>query len=210
MNRLELVQRLSREAGVNSAGPTSTLSQTGEYARLVNWIDGAWNEIQQKYRWDFLWEQTTVTIATGTNLTAGSIPAHRYDKDGTYNDTTQLSYMPWKEFRSTYPGAIISDGTPSNWSIRPDKAFVVDAKPTADLALTVERWANPIAMAADTDEPAMPSEHHMAIVWKALLMYANFEEAGVTRETARVEFNRHIDALGVVEAPSFDFGGPLC
>lgn len=215
MTRLELVRMLRQLAGVGAGstgnGPASTISQTGEYKRLVDWIDGAWNEIQQANRWDFLWEQATVTVAANANEVVGTLPAYRYVQDATYNaEGAPLTWMPWANFRLRYPSAQIVAGTPSAWTVRPDKKFVVNAKPTASYPLTVERYKNPVPMTADAEEPALPVEHHMAIVYKALLLYSNFEEAGVTRATAQAEYARHMMALGLTELPSMSFGDPLC
>lgn len=213
MNRLELVRALRQYAGVGAGstgnGPSTTLNQVGEYKRLVDWIDGAWNEIQQANLWDFMWEAEEVTILATTNVTAGDIPARRYVKDATYYGSKRLTWMNWDLFRQRYPDPLIVTGEPSAWSIRPDKAFVVNAKPSVNWALSVERYINPVPMADDDDEPALPAEHHMAIVYKALLLYANFEEAGVTRATAQAEYNRHMMALGLNELPEWSFGDPL-
>lgn len=213
MNRLELVRTLRQFAGVGAGstgnGPSTTENQTGEYKRLVDWIDGAWNEIQQANLWDFMWEAKTVTILATTNVTAGDIPARRYVQDATYYQSKRLTWMNWDLFRQRYPTPLIVEGEPSAWSIRPDKAFVVNAKPTVDWALSVERYTNPVPMTDDADVPALPAEHHMAIVYKALLLYANFEEAGVTRATAQAEYDRHMMALGLNELPEWSFGDPL-
>lgn len=207
--RLQLCQRLRQDAGMGPSGPVSTIGQVGELKRCVDWIDGAWTAIQQDHNWSFLWERSTVTILADTYFTAGTIPAVRYKKRTTFNGTVRLSYMPWDEFDEEYPAALIAQGTPTRWSIQPDKAFVVNAKPTADVTLSVQRFKNPVAMTDDNDEPGLPLEHRMAIVYKALMLYANFEEAGVTRETARREFDRHMHALGVHELPDLTFGSPL-
>lgn len=214
MNRLELARMTRQMAGIaaGSTGnaPSTTLNQTGEYKRVVDWLDQAWAEIQREHKWDFLWEQATVTILATTSSLAGSIAAHRYVQDSAYIGSKRLLYLPWDSFKRRYPAALISAGEPSAWSIRPDKAFVVDHAPTADTAISVERYQNPTALAADADTPAMPIEHHMAIVYKALLLYANFEEAGVTRATAEAEYNRHLMALGLLELPGFELADPLC
>lgn len=209
MNRLQLVQRTRVLAGIPGTA-ISTLLQTGEADRVVKWVDDAWTEIQQAHKWGFMWETATVTILAATNATAGTIPAQRYVQDATYIGTTPINYLPWDTFRNAYPTASVADGTPIAWSIRPDKALVVNAKPTTNTDLAVERYKNPTSMAADGDEPTgLPSEHHMAIVYKALLLYANFEEAGVTRATAEAEFKRHMAALGLYELPGVTFGAPL-
>lgn len=197
-------------AGSTGNAPSSTINQTGEYKRVVDWVDMAWAEIQREHKWSFLWKATSVTIPAGVNYLAGTIPAHRYVQDASYIGSKRLLYLPWDSFRRRHPAALISAGEPSAWSIRPDKAFVVNYQPTADTAISVERYQNPVAMTADADEPALPAEHHMAIVYKALLLYANFEEAGITRATAEAEYNRHLMALGLLELPDFELADPLC
>lgn len=209
MNRLELAKRLKTEAGV--AGTLSTtIGQTGEFGRLVDWLDAAWTEIQSGHKWDFLWEAATVTITAATNETAGSIAAHRYVQDGTFQSTTPITYLPWAMFRERFPAALVAEGTPNAWTIRPDKAFVVNAKPSTDTAYSVERYANPVAMTADEDEPALAAEHHLLIVWAALMLYAQHEEAGSLYATAKVNRDRMMTALGLLELPDMTFGDPLC
>lgn len=207
MNRLQLVDRLRQECGV-AGSVSTTINQTGEFARLVNWIDEAWSEIQKAHRWDFLWEAATVTISAGTHETAGSIPAHRYVKEATYNGTSLLTYVPWPQFRYLYREW--GDGEPSVWAIKPDKTFIVSSEPTADLGLSVERYKNPVAMTQDSDTPALPSEYHMAIVYRAMVSYANFEEAGVVRATAIREYERIMREAGATELEEMEWGSPLC
>lgn len=207
--RLQLCQRLRQEAGMGPSGPATTLNQVGELKRCVDWIDGAWEAIQQDHNWSFLWERATVTIVANTNATAGTIPSARYLKRTTFNGSARMAYRDWDRFDEDYPAHLIVAGTPTVWTIAPDKSFTVNAKPTVNTDLLVQRYKNPVAMAADADEPGLPLEHRMAIVYKALLLYANFEEAGITREAARREFDRHMSALGVHELPDLSFGGPL-
>lgn len=210
MNRAELFRRLCSEASVPVSASASSVGQTGELGRLANWIDTAWEEIQAGHAWDFLWEDASVTVLANTNETAGTIPAHRYVQDSAYSGTMPMDYMPWEQFRKRWPSPFIVEGTPLCWSIRPDKAFVVNAKPTADTAYTVERYMNPVPMVADTDTPALAAEHHLVIVWRALMLYAQFEEAGSLYQTASVNFNLKMQALGLLETPDWSFGPALC
>ena len=211
MNRLELCKMTRQLAGIPGTGPTTTIGQTGESKRVVDWVDMAWAEIQRIGKWDFLWEAATVVVTAGTNTTTGTIPAHRYEKDSVYDAFgAPLTYCPWVEFRQSYPLALIAAGTPGIWTIRPDLAFAVDSKPTANTTYTVERYKNPVAMTADADTPAIPTEHHMAIVYKALLLYANFEEAGITRATAEEEYSRHLNAMQRLLLPDLIEAGALC
>lgn len=211
MNRLQLVQRLRQEAGVAGTGPTTTLNQTGELRRLVDWVDAAWAEIQRMHKWDFMWEQATVTIPASNYKVAGSIAADRYVKDGCYLGTSELTYLQWQDFRLAYPVSLMTSGAvPSFWTVQPDKAVSINVIVPSNTSLTLERYTNPVAMTADADQPSLPSDHHMAIVWKAMLMYCNFEEAGVSRATTEAKFNEHLNALGVSEMPTIGWGGALC
>lgn len=51
MNRLTLAQSLREKCGITGSGPSTTLSQTGEMLRVVNWIDEAWLQIQTLSDW---------------------------------------------------------------------------------------------------------------------------------------------------------------
>lgn len=209
MNRLQLCQRLRQEAGIAGTGPATTIGQIGEAKRVVDWCDDAWQELRSKHLWSFLWEQASVVITAATYFTAGTIDPRRYIKNSCYDGTRPLKYLPWADFKERYPLALIADGVPTHWTIRPDNAFAVSAKPTANLTLAVERYSLGTAMTADTDVPGFPAANHMVIVYKALLLYANFEEAGVTRATAEREFKRHLSELGLSSLPDVTFGYPL-
>lgn len=208
MNRLQLCQRLRSEAGLGGSGPTATTGQTGEMLQVVEWIDEAWNRIQSSRNWEFMWEASTVTIVGGTNYTAGSIPQSRYIKHATTDSTgVEVLYMPWDDFRRTFPTALITTGNPSVWTIRPDKAFAVNATPAADKTFSVERYKNPTAMAADSDTPTgLPTEHHMAIVWRALMLYAGYDEAGEQYKRADGEYRKVMSAMGFGERPTIESG----
>ena len=207
MNFLAIAQRLRKEAGIAGSGPTSVLAQTGEMDRLVGWANDAWLTIQRKQHWDWLWEQATVTIAATTGETAGTIPANRYLRDKARIGTARLSFLPWERFSIVYPDP--AAGTPVAWSIRPDGAFVVNAKPTASTDITVQRYRLPTSMAADADIPAMPERFHMAIVWRALMDASDYDEAGVSRATAAAKYAEVLgDALSEGR-PVLSLGAPL-
>jgi hypothetical protein len=193
--------------GLGGSGPSATTGQTGEMLQVVNWVDDAWQRIQSSRNWDWLWEASTVTILATTNTTAGSIPASRYIKDGcTDSNGVEYAYVPWLQFRREYPTALIAAGAPSVWTIRPDKAFTVNAKPTTNKTFNVERYKNPTAMTADGDTPALPTEHHMLIVWRAVMLYAGHDEANVLYNHAQAEYRKVLSAMGATDSPAVAWG----
>lgn len=215
MNFLELCVRLHQEADTAGSGPTSVLGNTGELANEVNWVADAWTEIQGQLHWDWQWQEATVTVLTGTSKIATSIAADRYVQDAGYIGTRFVDYYPWHRFRMIFPEALIAsrpagaaEGV-SAWTVAPDKTLRFNAIVDADTAITVERYANPTVLAANTDTPAMDSEFHMAIVWHALIKNHNFNEAGISRQTAQVELNKIMKNLHNRSTPQMILGGPL-
>lgn len=208
MNRLQLCQRLRSEAGLGGSGPSATTAQTGEMLQVVEWVDEAWNRIQSSRNWDWLWEATTVVVTSGTGATTGSIPASRYIKDATFDaNGSPLTYMEWADFRTAYPSALIVAGNPRVWTIRPDKAFAVNAKPSTNTTYSVERYKNPTAMSTDGGSPTgLPTEHHMLIVWRALMLYAGYDEAGDQYRRAETEYKKVLSNMGVTDRAEIRWG----
>lgn len=213
MNRLQLVQRLFSECDVNDTVPATTISQTGEAADMVNWIDAAWTLIQSQFKWAFLWEQPTLTVLSGTGVLAQTIPPHRYERESCrflVANGQRLRYIPWAAFDERYPAIdLTSTSAPNTWSIRPDNAFVVNALVAADTAFVLQRYKNPIAMTADTDIPALDVEHHVMIVWRAMMYYAQHEEAGAIYRTGKANYNECLELLGLTATPDWSFGPAL-
>lgn len=206
MNRLEIVNRLIAESGSTSKALGTTLSQTGDAANFVNWCDDAWLEIQGMQNWPSLWEQATVTILAGASSASGTLGHSRYVKDSAYIGTGALTYLPWDDFRRQYP--TVEAGVPSEWTIRPDRSFAVNAVVEADTVVSVERFRLPGRMTANTDTPALFAEHHMMIVWRALMLYGGFDEAGVAYKRGASEYAL-MKRLASMDQPAMRFTEPL-
>jgi hypothetical protein len=179
---LELVQQLHRDCGALGAEPTSVIDQVGEAKRLVNWIKQADNYVQLKWvNWKFLRQEysqaTTATIATLTK------PAN-------------LKYWDFKTFKIIEPGE--TDKNPFE-AIEYDKvkADILDTtedipwraivmpnndlrlEPVPDDAYTIEAdyYDKPTLLAANADVSLIPEEFHQVIIGRAMILYANFENA---------------------------------
>lgn len=207
MNRLELVNRLISESGVTNLSLGSTLNQRGEALQFVNWLDDAWLEIQGLMNWPSLWEQATVTIAAGNSLMAQGVQAKRYVKDSAFVGGMQLGYVPWDDFRLAWPSLQAAD-RPTCWTIRPDRAFVVNAIVQSGVAVQVERFKQPQRFTSDTEVPSLFEEHHMMIVWRALMLYASFDEAGVIYRRGASEYAL-MKRLAAGDLPEMAAGEPL-
>jgi len=216
MTFLELVQALAQEAAVNGEGPSTTVALVDEPKRVRDWIVQAWIEIQGTKLWNFLWEQVDIVMLDTTNVLATTVPETRWLKDDTWlpqpvtsdNTDRQLDYIRYSDFNAIYrrlgdPGSI------NTWSIRPDNAFVVNAKAVGDTTINVQRYRAPQILVADGDVPLLPEDLHMLIVWTALKKYAGYDEAGNQRAIALDEMKIMKEALYTRCLPSFSMGGSL-
>jgi hypothetical protein len=215
MNFLQLCQDARKECGIavnTSLLPTTTVGQTGQLGNIVRWVAAAWLEIQGNQHFDFLWEEATVTILAATNATATGLTESRYMKDSAHIGDVFLTYIPWQDFRSLYPSTLTGSAgqNPSVWSIRPDGAMVVDLKPAANTEITVERYKQPVALSADADIPALPTDLHMLIVWGTVLKYASEGEAITRLQAVKRDYGRLHQILLDRCLPSIQMGGPLC
>lgn len=206
MNRLELVNRLLAESGSTGKALGSTAGQRGDALNFVNWIDDAWLEIQGLLNWPSLWEDAAITITAGASAVAGTLPHGRYIYDSGRLGGGWLDYLPWDEFRRQYPS--VSAGSLTTWTVRPDRSIAVNALVEADTTIQIERYRMPGRFTADTQEPALFSEHHMAIVWRALMLYGSFDEAGVAYKRGAAEFTVMKRLMGA-DLPSMTTGEPL-
>lgn len=213
MNRLQLVQRLIYESGATSVTLATTANQRGDALNFVNWVDDAWLEVQGLLNWPALWEQASVTVSAGSSSVAQSLPHKRYEKEyAALTDTVtaqryELEYLPWHLFREQYR-TLSANASPSCWSVRPDRALAFNATMANEATFTCERYRMPGVFTQDTDEPALFSEHHMMIVWRGLMLYAGFDEAGVAYKRAEAEYAK-LKRLAGIDLPSLEPGEPL-
>lgn len=215
MNWLQIARRVRKECGLSGtdSSPTSVIGQTGEMLAIVNWVDSAWRAIQGQAKWDWLWEEADLTLTAGDSTIAGTIAHDRYIKDTMRSGSQSLTYLPWADFRAQFPAVDITAGTPTYWTVKPDKTLAFSAEPESDMSLTVERYAAPTgvpsATGADDEAPAMPADHHEAIVWRAVMFYAGHDEAGVIYQHAQSEFKRIMGRATIEGLPSIELGAPL-
>lgn len=206
MNRLDLVRRLIYESGASGVALGTTLNQRGDALNFVNWIDDAWLEVHALHNWPSTWELSQITVKAGSSTAAQSVAHPRYEKKTAKIGGVSLYYSAWADFREDFPE--ITAGTPSAWSIRPDRSIALNAIVAADTVMTVERYRVASRPAADTDVPMLFDEHHMMIVWRALMLYGGFDEAGVVYKRGASEYAL-MKRLAAADLPSLEQGEPL-
>lgn len=194
-NFLDLCQRLASEVGVSGSGPSSVTGQTGESARLVNWVAARWMTIQRKHPdWSFLLESpgvSFVTVAgqvyytpTQTGVTAGVVGQWKRNTFRCYHTSAGvpseifLPYVEYDYFRDVYQLGNLrtSQVQPTVMTITPEFSIGLQT-PAAGYTITGDYFTVPVAMTADGDIPSIPTQFIMSIVYGAMMDYAAYESA---------------------------------
>jgi len=224
MNRLQLCQRLRQEVRISGSGPTTTLGQAGEYKKIVDWIDAAYEDIQNLHStWMFLqfpYSFNTIVgkkdyTPTEAGLTALAFWKVQRESDVrcyyAVGDEQILDYHPWDEFREVYliGSSRATTGRPGKFTIQPNNTMSFDVIPDRIYAINGEYFKKPVSMAADADEPLFPSQYHMAIVYRAMMFYGADYAANEKYTHGQNEYKKILRKLEQSQLPKYSWGGPL-
>ena len=228
MTFLELVNRLRVECGVSGPSLTTVAGQLpgSENARMVAWVQQAWNDIQtSKEDWLFLREPfqfNTVTqqqIYTPAQAGIATADFGNWKRDSfrcssvgsNYSDEQLLNYMEWTTFRNLYIYANMRNtyARPVVVTIDPHKNLGFGAIPDIPYVIVGEYYTQPLQLTLDADEPAIPSRFHMIIVYRAMMYYAGYEAAPEVMSRGEFEYKRLYSRLDIDQLPTTVSGPPL-
>lgn len=227
MNFLQLSQRLRQEAGLTGSGPTTVVGQTGISKQIVDWINTAyidilsqhtyWHFMQDDFSFDLVASQRAYSITeTGVtdlkNWKVNDYGSFRiYLTSAGITNEQYLYPILWDDYRQMYLyGATrTAEGFPSYFSVQPDKGLNFYLVPDSIYTVTGEYFKKPAELAADADEPLIPDEFHMLIVWRALMLYAGFDAANEKYALGKNEYTKMLMRLEIDQLPQMTFGAPL-
>lgn len=225
-NYLDLCQRLVMECGIPGGGPSTVVGQTGELQRVVAWINAAWTYIQSLHQdWDWLRTSASWTTTSGQEtyttlqcgITAGTFGRwvrhtfRVYTTSVGTDDETFLDYIPYDDWRDAYFYSAFRNTTarPVVFTITPAKSIALGPPPTGDYTVTGDYWTAPSTMAADADIPAIPAQHILAIVYRAMMHYGTFENAPEVYQHGQMEYMKILKQLEADRIPEVGFAGAL-
>lgn len=236
MNKLQLCQRLCREAALASQMST-TVSQSGQFLLMVDWIDTAWNDIQLIHDdWDWMRSSYVLgqgavfaTVAGQASYPLGSgagtcgvtvatfgkwdpITFRTYTTTVGTSDETYLDNIPYDTWRDAYMiGALRSVQTrPVAVAIGPNKSVCVGPPSNGLYTVEGDYWLAPSAMSGDASEPTgLPAQFQMLIVWRALTMYGSYQSAPEAYERGRANYNMLMAPLEAQRLPVAAYAGAL-
>jgi len=237
MNKLQLVQKLGEKCGV-SGTITTTVGLSGEWLRLSNWIDEAWNELQSEHD-DWNWMRSSVLLGGGASFPTvsgtavyrlgaaaagyvGVLPDNfgKWVRDGIRCMTTSVGFqdeqiIDWVDFdywRDVYAiGANRSVTTrPMAYSEGPNKELCLGPYPNGDYTITADYFWAPLIMEDDDDVPVgLQVKWHMAIVYKGMMKYAAYEAAPEVMVDGENGYGKMFAEMEVGYAPEMTSGSAL-
>jgi len=208
MTFLELCQALRREVGASGTGPANVEGQSGEYARLVEWIRNEWVRLQERHqRWRFLWREGLVEVDPEFRDYDLPQDVSDIDFDAMYLGDTKLEVVDWRQFREDFRKA--TGAGVRRVSFSPDGKLRLEDYPASTQSVTFEYWRTPQILEANNDTPVCPSQYHYAIVYSAMFQYGLYENAPEVVEQARYSFDKVYQEMVNRELPGVGIQGPL-
>lgn len=200
-------------------GPSNVAGQVGMYAKIVDWVQSAHEHVQlQSTRWRFDWGTVSVSLTSGDSTYDpyadwGGISVRSWAAESLYvykesiKARTWLGIMPWSDFRHVSQAG--ATGRPAYLSIAPDRTVNFYPIPTDGLTFVGEYYKRPMVLVSNTDEPRIPLEHRMTIVWQAVMLWAASEENPVLYQAASKKYEAAMENMMDVELVGPDLAGPL-
>lgn len=205
MNFLQLVNRTKAECGVSGPQILRIQNASGEIARVVDWVRDAYFMIQGERAWYWLWRQMGANLLTGRQTfdpaAEWDVFALRWSMSSARLDGY---HIPMRFYSG--PESDTQNGAPSAVTVMPDRTLRFNAPMDRERQFTADYYSTSEALQEDDDTPSMPEQFHMAIVWQATVLYADYEEAGALRMTAQMKLDRMREQMVATEVPPVMMG----
>jgi hypothetical protein len=199
MTYLELVQRLQLESGLGGSPIQSFSGQRGMALRLVKWVAEAEGLILARWTdWNFLWATATPIItADGASDYAPDADLNTHQTDSLLLDGNPIGCEDYR------PGVFTDStrGQPFMVLRLPNRQIRLYPTPNRDYTLTGNYFRKPVLMKAEADTSVIPAHFHTAIVWQALWLYANFDNAAESKQQAQENLAQYMMAMEAQELP---------
>jgi hypothetical protein len=225
MTFLELVQDFMREAGM-SGSIVSVQGQVGEAQRAVNWIIKGCRSIQLEHPdWEFLRADVTFNTTVPNNrYTAAAAGVANFgewrfrgDDWRCYTaatgvmDEQPVRFEPYADFRRNYMyGANrLSSGRPTVVTQAPDMSLMFWPTPDAAYTIVGEQFQAPVDLVNNSDAPPFAARFHGVIVYRALMLYGEFEGDQSVLAYAQGECDKILAKMESVYLPQWEAAGPL-
>lgn len=218
MNLLTATQRLFIELGRSGTGPTSIVGASNANLRLFYAVADAWREIQtDPVGWAWMRKTFDIAMVAGTGsydgVTFGLTDFGRwrkvdewygpkvYDPAASPQQKWDIEFAHRDRFMRQFMDNPPADAAPQYWTVGLNNEIIVSPTPDAAYQITGEYFTAPTELVADADVPGMPTQFHMAIVWKAMIQIAQFDAAPENVSRAADKYDEIFSSLMLDQGP---------
>ena len=229
---MDLVQTLHRELDWADDPPESVDGLTGNVALLPQWINQSHIDIQTQADWRWLRREWRLDMTPGklrydvadvidrerespidgrfeSWYVQAADPVRSYSPNSA-NFQGELTWVDWEYYR--YQESFYSDtaGIPFYIARDPqDRICLLGVPDDPDHYLIGQYNQGPQELVANDDEPEMPWQHRMTIVWLALTRYGYTRAAEEALAQASAMYSRTYRALQRTQTGRLAFAMPL-
>lgn len=223
---LQLVNDLERESGtVDRLARTAdvTAPPTSRQEKMVAWVREAWVIIQNaRSDWRFMRGEFESVLVAGrpryssNDLDMGGEPSWPQDNSKSEPlavfdpaigraDLSYMRYVPWTDWKARWHAQPQPAGRPAEWSIDFDSNLCVGPTPDKNYVIAGDYVRGAQVLMNNDDVPRCPARYHSTIVWRALMLLGNHDEANATIVTANGSYMPAFAALvnGTTESVEF-------
>lgn len=205
---LQLVNDVERESGTISQAQelATVVNPIGRQRKIVRWTRQAWEMIQRsRDDWTFQRQPGSGSLVAGTASYTGAAlgltnfgrwcrPAEPvpqitlYDPAIGKGDELPLRQLRFEDWLNRYDLGVHDQQRPSHFAIGHDGKVYFG--PTPDKAYTLRCWYRRAlqTLIADSDVPYIDPDFHQVIVWRALMLLADDDEAPFEVASSTAEY----------------------
>ncbi len=230
MTFLEIANQVAFLSGTfPSLTAISTVTgQTGRKAQVVNWTNVAWQRIQTiRPDWGWMRTEFTGSVLTPTQRFAAAdfsitrfsrwIYNPRTDDSGLslyrtslgVSDEQPLCFMAWEGFRRMFLRGAQTAARPFYFTVDASGQLCLGPYPDYDYTIRGEYQKSPQVITAGSDVPECPVENHWVIVWYALVLLAENDEAVQQDPLWRISYKAELSKLERAQMPRLVDADPI-
>jgi hypothetical protein len=127
-------------------------------------------------------------------------------EDNDNSSKYKLEFVPWAIWKDQYEFSDNRRGMPVYFTETPDGKIDFSPRPDKDYVITFSYTKQLQTLSAYTDEPVMDSRYHGAIVWQAVMYYANYDRQNDLWSRANKRLIKFLYAIDRDLGPEVNFG----
>ena len=224
---LDLVQRATIECGYAGDPPATLLGASGELLQLMGWVNQSWMDLQQKHPdWGFKLQSPGVSFATvagqriytptQAGVTLGDVTMWKRETFRVYHTATgtpsevRMSWYAYDDWRDSFDIGSLKTAQvfPVNFSITPELSLAIQC-PLAGYTVTGDYYQIATPLEVDEDEPDLPAQYRMVIVYATMKFYGAFQSAPEVYDRGSEQYRVLVNKLEQRYCPEVCTAGAL-